>query len=73
MSKKIVGIDLGTGNSAIAVMEGGNPVIIVNTEGNRTTPSVVGFSGDSKKVGNAAKRQAITNAKNTVSSIKRFK
>lgn len=72
MSKKIVGIDLGTGNSAIAVMEGGNPVIIVNTEGNRTTPSVVGFSGDSKKVGNAAKRQAITNAKNTVSSIKRF-
>jgi molecular chaperone DnaK len=72
MSKKIIGIDLGTGNSAVAVMEGGKPVIIVNSEGGRTTPSVVGFTDDSKKVGNAAKRQAITNAKNTVSSIKRF-
>lgn len=72
MSKKIIGIDLGTGNSAVAVMEGGKPVIIVNSEGGRTTPSVVGFTDGSKKVGNAAKRQAITNAKNTVSSIKRF-
>ena len=72
MSKKIVGIDLGTGRSAVAVMEGGKPVIIVNSEGGRTTPSIVGFNGTEKKVGEAAKRQAITNAKNTVSSIKRF-
>ena len=72
MSKKIIGIDLGTGNSAVAVMEGGKPVIIVNSEGGRTTPSIVGFVDNNKKVGNAAKRQAITNAKNTVSSIKRF-
>ena len=72
MSKKIIGIDLGTGRSAVAVMEGGKPVIIVNSEGGRTTPSVVGFNGKDKKVGDAAKRQAITNAKNTVSSIKRF-
>ena len=70
---KIIGIDLGTTNSAVAVMEGGKPLIIVNTDGNRTTPSVVGFTKDGeKKVGGAAKRQAITNPENTVSSIKRY-
>ena len=72
-SKKVIGIDLGTGNSCVAVMEGNKPVIIVNKEGNRTTPSMVGFSTDGEiKVGGSAKRQAITNAKNTVFSIKRF-
>ena len=70
---KIIGIDLGTTNSCVAVMEGGQPTVIVNSEGNRTTPSVVGFTSDEeKKVGNAAKRQAVTNPTNTVSSIKRF-
>jgi molecular chaperone DnaK len=70
---KIIGIDLGTTNSAVAVMEGGKPTIIINSEGNRTTPSVVGFTdGDERKVGNSAKRQAVTNPENTVSSIKRF-
>lgn len=73
MSKKIVGIDLGTGTSSIAVMEGGTPTIIINKEGERTTPSVVGFATDGeRKVGSPAKRQAITNPKNTVSSIKRY-
>lgn len=72
-SKKVIGIDLGTGNSCVAVMEGNKPVIIVNKEGSRTTPSMVGFSTDGEiKVGGSAKRQAITNAKNTVFSIKRF-
>ena len=70
---KIIGIDLGTTNSCVAVMEGGAPTVIVNSEGNRTTPSVVGFTdNDEKKVGNPAKRQAVTNPKRTVSSIKRF-
>jgi len=70
---KIIGIDLGTTNSCVAVMEGGKPVVIANAEGDRTTPSVVGFAKDGQKlVGSIAKRQAITNAKNTVSSIKRF-
>ncbi len=70
---KIIGIDLGTTNSCVAVMEGGVPTVIVNSEGNRTTPSVVGFTeGDEKKVGNSAKRQAVTNPQRTVSSIKRF-
>jgi molecular chaperone DnaK len=70
---KIIGIDLGTTNSCVAVMEGGKPVVIANAEGGRTTPSVVGFVKDGQKlVGNIAKRQAITNAKNTVYSIKRF-
>ncbi len=70
---KIIGIDLGTTNSCVAVMEGGKPVVITNAEGNRTTPSVVGFSKDGQKlVGQLAKRQAITNSKNTVASIKRF-
>ncbi len=70
---KIIGIDLGTTNSCVAVMEGNEPVVIPNSEGRRTTPSVVGFtdSGE-RKVGDPAKRQAITNPKNTVSSIKRF-
>ncbi len=71
--KKIIGIDLGTGNSCLAVMEGGKPVVIVNKEGYRTTPSIVGFTESGElKVGNAGKRQAITNAVNTVFSIKRF-
>lgn len=69
---KIIGIDLGTCMSAVAVMEGGQPTAIVNSEGHRTTPSVVGFTDDEKKVGDPAKRQAITNPKRTVSSIKRF-
>ena len=70
---KIIGIDLGTTNSCVAVMEGNEPVVIANSEGNRTTPSVVGFieNGD-RKVGDPAKRQAITNPHNTVYSIKRF-
>ncbi|MCI7729939.1 molecular chaperone DnaK [Enorma burkinafasonensis] len=70
---KILGIDLGTTNSAMAVFEGGNPTIIVNAEGDRTTPSVVGFRADGDRiVGKAAKNQAVTNPKNTVFSIKRF-
>ena len=69
---KVIGIDLGTGNSCVAVLEGGKPQVIVNDEGERTTPSIVGFSGDERKVGSPAKRQAITNPKNTVSFIKRF-
>ena len=70
---KIIGIDLGTTNSVVAVMEGTTPTVIANSEGARTTPSVVGFtkSGD-RLVGQAAKRQAVTNPKNTVYSIKRF-
>jgi molecular chaperone DnaK len=70
---KIIGIDLGTTNSCVAVMEGGDPVVIPNAEGNRTTPSVVAFSKSGERlVGQVAKRQAITNPKNTVFSIKRF-
>ena len=70
---KILGIDLGTTNSAMAVLEGGKPTIIVNAEGDRTTPSVVGFRPDGDRiVGKAAKNQAVTNPKNTVFSIKRF-
>ncbi len=70
---KILGIDLGTTNSAMAVYEGGDPTIIVNAEGDRTTPSVVGFRADGDRVvGKAAKNQAVTNPKNTVFSIKRF-
>ena len=70
---KILGIDLGTTNSAMAVLEGGAPTIIVNAEGDRTTPSVVGFRSDGDRiVGKAAKNQAVTNPKNTVFSIKRF-
>jgi molecular chaperone DnaK len=70
---KIIGIDLGTTNSCVAVMEGNEPVVIANNEGKRTTPSVVAFvEGGERKVGDPAKRQAITNPKKTVSSIKRF-
>ncbi|MDQ2656889.1 MAG: molecular chaperone DnaK, partial [Bacteroidota bacterium] len=72
---KIIGIDLGTTNSCVAVMEGSEPVVIANSEGRRTTPSIIAFLDDGKgerKVGDPAKRQAITNPKNTVSSIKRF-
>ena len=70
---KIIGIDLGTTNSCVAVMEGNEPVVITNSEGKRTTPSVVGFiDGGERKVGDPAKRQAITNPTKTVNSIKRF-
>ncbi len=70
---KIIGIDLGTTNSCVAVMEGNEPVVIPNSEGHRTTPSIVAFTeGGERKVGDPAKRQAITNPKNTVFSIKRF-
>ncbi len=70
---KIIGIDLGTTNSVVAVMEGGEPVVITNSEGGRTTPSVVGFSKSGERlVGQVAKRQAVTNPENTVFSIKRF-
>ena len=70
---KIIGIDLGTTNSCVSVFEGNEPVVIANSEGKRTTPSVVGFvEGGERKVGDPAKRQAITNPKNTIFSIKRF-
>ena len=69
---KIIGIDLGTTNSCVAVMEGGEAVVIPNAEGNRTTPSVVAFSKSGERlVGQIAKRQAVTNTENTVISIKR--
>src|SRR5689334_1129365 len=71
--KKVIGIDLGTTNSCVAVLEGNEPVVIPNSEGRRTTPSVVAFlDNGERKVGDPAKRQAITNAKHTVFSIKRF-
>ena len=70
---KIIGIDLGTTNSCVAVMEGNEPVVINNSEGKRTTPSIVAFIADGeRKVGEPAKRQAITNPTKTISSIKRF-
>ena len=70
---KIIGIDLGTTNSCVAVMEGNEPVVIANSEGKRTTPSIVAFvEGGERKVGDPAKRQAITNPKKTIYSIKRF-
>ncbi len=73
MAKKVIGIDLGTTNSVVAVMEGGEPVVIPNAEGSRTTPSIVGFSKSGEiLVGSPAKRQMITNPENTVYSIKRF-
>ena len=68
---KIIGIDLGTTNSCVAVLEGGEPKVIANSEGSRTTPSVVAFKGDDVLIGDVAKRQAVTNVKNTISSIKR--
>ena len=70
---KVIGIDLGTTNSVVAVMEGGEPVVIPNSEGGRTTPSVVAFTKDNERlVGQVARRQAITNPRNTIFSIKRF-
>ena len=70
---KIIGIDLGTTNSVVAVMEGGKPVVISNSEGSRTTPSVVAFTDKGERlVGQVAKRQAVTNPENTIFSIKRF-
>ena len=70
---KIIGIDLGTTNSCVSVFEGNEPVVITNSEGKRTTPSVVAFiDGGERKVGDPAKRQAITNPERTISSIKRF-
>src|SRR5580765_2768807 len=73
MPGKVIGIDLGTTNSVVAVMEGGQPVVIVNQEGARTTPSVVGFAKDGERlVGQVAKRQSVTNPENTIFSIKRF-
>ena len=69
---KIIGIDLGTTNSCVAVMEGGKPTVIANTEGVRTTPSIVAFTKTGERlVGEPAKRQAVTNADRTISSIKR--
>src|ERR1051326_187928 len=73
MADKVMGIDLGTTNSVVAVMEGGDPIVIPNAEGGRTTPSVVAFTKDGERlVGQVAKRQGVTNPKNTVFSIKRF-
>ncbi len=73
MADRIIGIDLGTTNSVVAIMEGGEPRVIVNAEGHRLTPSVVGFAENGERlVGQAAKRQAVTNPKNTIYSIKRF-
>lgn len=73
MAKKVIGIDLGTTNSVVAIMEGGEPKVIINEEGSRLTPSVVAFTKDGEiLVGQTAKRQAITNPENTIFSIKRF-
>src|SRR4030095_12773395 len=73
MPGRVIGIDLGTTNSVVAVMEGGQPAVIVNQEGSRVTPSVVGIAKDGERlVGQVAKRQAVTNPENTVFSIKRF-
>ena len=72
---KVIGIDLGTTNSCVSVLEGNEPVVIPNSEGHRTTPSIVAFldnGNGERKVGDPAKRQAITNPQNTVSSIKRY-
>src|SRR5262250_1367993 len=70
---KVIGIDLGTTNSCVAVMESGEPVVIPNSEGSRTTPSMVAFTeGGERLVGQIAKRQAVTNSENTIFSVKRF-
>ena len=72
-SKKVIGIDLGTTNSVVAVMEGGQPAVLVNQEGSRITPSVVAFTKEGERlVGQVAKRQAVTNPENTIFSVKRF-
>ena len=71
--KKVIGIDLGTTNSCVSVMEGSEPVVVPNAEGARTTPSIVAFiKGGERKVGDSAKRQAVTNPTKTIASIKRF-
>src|SRR5215212_7584090 len=73
MAGKVIGNDLGTTNSVVSVMEGGQPAVIVNQEGARTTPSVVGVTqGGERLVGQVAKRQAVTNPENTIFSVKRF-
>src|SRR6266704_2549211 len=73
MSGKVIGIDLGTTNSVVAVLEGGAPAVVVNQEGSRLTPSVVAITKDGERlVGQVAKRQAVTNPENTIYSIKRF-
>ena len=74
MAKKdvIIGIDLGTTNSCVAVLENGEPIVITNSEGKRTTPSVIGFLDNDRKIGDPAKRQSVTNPQNTVYSIKRL-
>jgi molecular chaperone DnaK len=69
---KIIGIDLGTTNSCVTVMEGGVPTVIPNSEGRRTTPSIIGFTDDGEKVGDSAKRQSITNPEKTVFTVKRL-
>ena len=69
---RIIGIDLGTTNSCVSIMEGGTPIVIANAEGGRTTPSVVGYKNGERLVGTPAKRQAVTNAERTVFSAKRF-
>src|SRR5688572_8220178 len=70
---KVIGIDLGTTNSCMAIMEGGEPMVLENSEGKRTTPSVVAFAKNGERlVGDAAKRQAVTNPRNTIYSVKRF-
>jgi len=69
---KVIGIDLGTTNSVVSIIEGGSPVVIVNPEGKRTTPSIVSFKEGEIKVGDPAKRQAVTNSQNTIYSVKRF-
>jgi molecular chaperone DnaK len=69
---KVIGIDLGTTNSCVSVIEGSTPAVIVNSEGKRTTPSVVSFKGGDIRIGDSAKRQAVTNPDNTIYSVKRF-
>ena len=69
---KVIGIDLGTTNSCVSVIEGNTPTVIVNSEGKRTTPSVVSFKDGDIRIGDSAKRQAVTNPENTVYSVKRF-
>ena len=71
-SKKVIGIDLGTGNSAVAIIEAGKAKVIPNNDGTMTTPSVVYIKGDEQKIGNSAKRGMVMNPKNTISFVKRF-
>ena len=72
MTEKVIGIDLGTGNSCVAVMEGGKPTVIANSEGSRTTPAVIYIDGETREVGGGAKRRMTMKPKNTISFIKRF-